>query len=242
MLCTMFVTFVSADDLKADNAIVYKISKLDGSKDPYLTGTENDNHLKYWTYGCGSMKMDGSNVVFVSGGSSNIWEAVLQSNEWCVPVQEYSFLKIRYKTNKAAADGQCTYWQSGNGSSFKFDVKLNGEWQEAIIDLNAQAGFVWKDYCDDGAWDGSVCKNEPKIRSFRFDFPVNDGLEYAIDYVAYFKDAETAARFDGTAESLVAPVEVPEDQPAADKTADTVAIVVLAAVASFGIAYVAKKH
>ena len=228
---------VSAANIQNDKVICYKISSLTGKVDPYTTGTDDDSKVSYFTYGSGDIAMKGDNIVYTPKGSTSMFEAVFFDNKWCVPVQDYSFLKLRYKTNKAVTDStSTTYWLSGNQASFKFDLKATGEWEETIIDLNAM-GVNWSSYVDDGKWDKSACLNEPKMRSFRFDFPKIDGVTYEIDYIAYLSTKEAAEKFDGTLESLAAK----KPTTSAPATADMTALVILAGAATAAGIVVCKK-
>lgn len=234
LICMMSVG-ISAKNIQNDKVISYKIASLNGKKDPYEMGTAEDSQITYYTYGSADIAMKGDNIVFTPKKAGNMFEAVFRENEWCVPVQEYSFLKIRYKTNKAI-DGNTdtTYWMSGNKASFKFPLKATGNWEETIIDLNS-VNIGWKDYCDDGAWNQSACLKEPKIRSFRFDFPMVDGIEYEIDYVAYLSSKEAAELYDGTLESLV------KKEPAAPATSDATTAAIAAGIASLAAIVICKK-
>ena len=237
MLAAMACIGVSADNIQNDKVICYKISSLTGKSDPYTTGTDDDSKVSYFTYGSGSIAMKDKNIVYTPKGATSMFEAVFFDNKWCVPVQEYSFLKIRYKTNKAVTDStSTTYWLSGNQASFKFDLKATGKWEETIIDLNAM-GVNWSSYVDDGKWDKSACRNEPKMRSFRFDFPKIDGIEYEIDYIAYLSTKEAAEKFDGTLESLT----VKKADTSAPATADMAGIAILAGASAAAAIVICKK-
>lgn len=234
---TMMGMSVSAANIQNEDVICYKISSLTGAADPYAMGTDEDSQITYYTYGSGDIAMNGSNIVFTPKKATSMFEAVFRENKWCVPVQEYSYLKIRYKTNKAySGDTTTTYWMSGNKASFTFKLDATGEWEETIINLN-DMGINWSSYCDDGAWNQSACLNEPKIRSFRFDFPNAEGITYEIDYVAYLSIEDAAEKFDGTLDSLT----VKDEPAAAPETADMSAVAVFAGLASLAAAVVCKK-
>ncbi len=226
----------AAENIQNDDVISYKIASLTGDKDPYKMGTDEDSQITYYTYGSADIAMNGENITFTPAKDTAMFEAVFRENEWCVPVQEYSFLKIRYKSNKAySGNTTVTYWLSGNGASFTFDIKPTGNWEEAIIDLNS-TDMKWSSYCDDGAWDQSACLNEPKIRSFRFDFPKVDGISFDIDYVAYLSTKEAAEKFDGTLKSLEK-----KATTTAPATADATALVLVAGLAGLAAYAVSKK-
>ena len=157
---------------------------------------------------------------------------------------EYKFLKIRYMLNDAAAkaSGNSTFWASKDSTElsktinpgtvdFKMPVEAN-KWQEVIVDLSSIK------FGDNTSWADST------VRQFRV-YPfgkdkAQDGAECYIEYIAFFKTEAEAKAFTN---------KKTETKPAADKpttaaqTADPIALVVLAASASMGLAFVAsKKH
>lgn len=154
---------------------------------------------------------------------------------------EYKFLKIRYMLNDAAAKtaGTSMFWASqdspelsktaGTGSiDYKMPAEAN-KWQEVVVDLSGMklGGTNWSD---------------TTIRQFRV-YPFGKtaaaaDAECYIEYIAFFKtEAEAKAFTNKKAETK------PEKPTTAAQTADPIALVVLAAAASTGLAFVAsKKH
>ena len=151
---------------------------------------------------------------------------------------QYKYLKVRYMLNESASKtaGDSTFWASqdspelnktaGTGSiDFKMPTEPN-KWQEIIVDLS-------------GLKFGNTAWSDTTIRQFRY-FPfgknaANADAECYIEYIAFFKTEEEAKAFTNK-KTTTKPA-------AAAQTADPIALVVLAAAASMGLAFTAfKKH
>ena len=154
---------------------------------------------------------------------------------------EYKFLKVKYMLNDAAAKtaGDSQFWASQDSPelgkttvtgtvSYKMPAEAN-KWQEVIVDLS-------------GMKLGETKWTDTTIRQFRYypfgkTAPAADAECY-IEYIAFFKtEAEAKAFTNKKAETK------PTKPTTAAQTADPIALVVLAAAASTGLAFVAsKKH
>lgn len=222
MLCvSSFATVLKQDDL-----VLFKVNTLDGSSaDPYLTGTDDDTKINYYTWNNGKIAMDGDNItVTCDSGGNDMFEAVIIDPDYHIPVDQYKFLKIRYKSSaKSDEDPETTYYMPSNETSCSFNINLSGEWETLVLDLNSFDDLAWSAYIDD--YDQSASLGTNKVRSFRFDFPKIPDMVYTIDYVAFLTTAEDAELFDGTVESLnpVIIEEAADEAPAADTAADTAA-------------------
>ena len=151
---------------------------------------------------------------------------------------QYKYLKVKYMLNESAAKtaGDSTFWASqdspelsktaGTGSiDYKMPDEAN-KWQEVIVDLSGLK-------LGDTAW------SETTIRQFRY-YPfgknaVNADAECYIEYIAFFKTEAEAKAFTNK--------KAAEKPSSAAKTADPIALVILAASASMGLAFTAsRKH
>ncbi len=165
---------------------------------------------------------------------------------------QYKFIKAKYKFNDAAAKvvGKSQFWASqdspklsatlGTGTvSFDLPHTAN-KWETVTVDLS---GLELKKDSTTAKW------TETTIRQFRY-YPfgtaaIPDDAVCFIEYIAFFKTKAEADAYQGPAAEAAAAAEAAKKAatPAAAKTADPIALVVLAASASMGLAFVAsKKH
>ena len=147
MVVTVLSTAVSAAFIKTETAQIYKIDDLTGDEDPYLTGDEYmDKGMAWATYGYGWMTMLDGYSAYMTSPVGNIFEGVFWEPEFAIPTT-HGFLKLRIRSYMdLGQELDVRYWNSGNTQSFGFAFPANGEWQELVIDLNAQENFDWAGY------------------------------------------------------------------------------------------------
>lgn len=156
---------------------------------------------------------------------------------------EYKFIKVKYMLNDAAAKtaGASQFWASTDSPElsktlstgtidYTMPAATAGKWQEVIVDLS---GIKFN-----GNGDSNVAWADRTIRQFRY-YPFGKAAAAAdaecyIEYIAFFKTEAEAKAFTNAKK-----VETKVDSAA--QTADPIALVVLAASASMGLAFVAKK-
>ena len=159
---------------------------------------------------------------------------------------QYKYLKVKYMLNDSAAKtaGASTFWASSDSPelsktlstgtiSYDMPAAPPGKWQEVIVDLT---GLKFN-----GNGDTNVAWTDKTIRQFRYypfgkTVPAADAECY-IQYIAFFKTEAEAKAFTGTTKTTTT------NPGTAAQTADPIALVVLAAAASAGLAFAAsKKH
>ena len=157
--------------------------------------------------------------------------------------KEYKFLKVKYKLNDAAAKMakvESTFWASQDSpelgktlaaaqKTYTMPVEAN-KWVTVVIPLS------------DLKFDKSAAAwSDATVRQFRY-YPfgnanaVVDGAACCIEYMAFFKTEAEANAYKGPAAEAAA------KKPASPSTADPMLITLLAAAASLGAAYTAKKR
>jgi len=238
-LLAMLAAGVSAASFKNDKAVVFNSDGLtEKANGQYNTTGAEKSVLELYTWGSGAMTYADNAIVLTTGaGGKNMFEGVIVDPNWHFDL-DYKFLKIRYKSNKAIADGTVGYNLPSNLSTGKFKLTLDGQWHETIVDMTKieWTKINWKEYVDDYAKSASLGKK--LMRSFRIDFPVVDGAVYTVDYIGYFKTEADAKAFDGTEASL-AKKPAPTTAPA---TADPMTLALVAAAASMAGVVVSKKR
>lgn len=155
---------------------------------------------------------------------------------------KYKFVKVKYMLNESAAKtaGASQFWASSDSTElsktrstgtvdYTMPAAKAGEWQEVIVDLS---GMKFN-----GGGDTNVSWSDLTIRQFRY-YPFGttaaaSDAECYIEYIAFFKTEAEAKAFTNKK------VETKVDSAA--QTSDPIALVVLAAAASMGIAFTAKK-
>jgi hypothetical protein len=251
VITTSLITGISAKCEKNDKAVVFKFDAYQaGTKDPYKTSAADDAVISVYTWGSGTLTFaDNAFTLKPKDDGGNMFEGVINDAAWHLPVNEYHYLKIRYKTSAASTmDGSTTYYMPSNKTNGKISLKLSGNWEETIVDLATLSGLNWSSYKDDYEKSASLGTN--KVRSFRFDFPKDKNITYTIAYIAYFKSEADAKAFNGTMASLDTKTATTAAATAAakttttttaPKTSDTASFVVAAAAIALGLAVVIDK-
>lgn len=238
-LLAMLAAGVSAASFKNDKAVVFNNDGLTekASGQYNATGADKDVFSLY-TWGSGTMTYaDNATVLTVNADGANMFEGVIDNADWHFAL-DYKYMKVRYKSNVAIADGTTKFNLPSNLSTATFKFTYDGQWQETIIDMTAASWskINWNEYVDD--YEKSASLGKKLIRSFRIDFPKQAGAVYTVDYIGFFKTEADAKAFDGTEASLAKK----PAQTTAPATADPMTLALVAAAASMAGVVVSKKR